>query len=55
MADGRKDVVEPPGSSRLIARRIPGSRLRLFDDAGHAFPIQRGALFTDVVDRFLSR
>jgi pimeloyl-ACP methyl ester carboxylesterase len=41
VADGRRDILEPPGNSRIIARRIPRARLTLYGAAGHAFLFQR--------------
>ena len=41
VADGRSDIVDPASNSRALARLIPGSRLLLLPDAGHAFFSQR--------------
>jgi pimeloyl-ACP methyl ester carboxylesterase len=54
VADGSDDLLEPPPNSRIIARRIPGARLRLFPDAGHAFMFQYPDLFTRVATAFLA-
>ena len=37
-----------------LALRIPGARLRLYPDAGHAFPVQDRARFAPLVERFLA-
>jgi pimeloyl-ACP methyl ester carboxylesterase len=54
VADGAEDVVVPTINSRRLARRIPGARLRLYRNAGHAFLVQYRARFAPLVDRFLS-
>jgi pimeloyl-ACP methyl ester carboxylesterase len=53
VADGRRDILEPPGNSRIIARRIPRARLTLYGAAGHAFLFQRRVAFAAQVDSFL--
>ena len=53
VADGRRDILEPPGNSRIIARRIPRARLTLYGAAGHAFLFQRRADFATRVNSFL--
>jgi pimeloyl-ACP methyl ester carboxylesterase len=53
VADGRRDILEPPGNSRIIARRIPRARLALYGAAGHAFLFQRRADFATRVNSFL--
>jgi pimeloyl-ACP methyl ester carboxylesterase len=49
---GRRDPVTPPENARWIARRIPGAKLELFDDA-HAYLFSERARFARVVDAFL--
>lgn len=41
VADGADDLVDPAANSRALARLIPGARLALYRDAGHAFFSQR--------------
>jgi pimeloyl-ACP methyl ester carboxylesterase len=53
VADGRRDILEPPGNSRIIARRIPRARLSLYGAAGHAFLFQRRADFASLANSFL--
>ena len=53
VADGRRDILEPPGNSRIIARRIPRARLTLYGAAGHAFLFQRRVDFARGVNTFL--
>ena len=54
VADGRDDIVEPTVNSRVIARRIPNARLKLFADSGHAFMFQYHGVFARVATRFLT-
>ena len=51
-AGGRADPVVPPANLRLIADRIPGAELALFDGA-HAFLFQERRAFTERVDALL--
>jgi pimeloyl-ACP methyl ester carboxylesterase len=53
VADGRRDIIEPPANSRIIARRILRARLTLYGAAGHAFLFQRRADFATRVNSFL--
>jgi pimeloyl-ACP methyl ester carboxylesterase len=53
VADGRRDILEPPDNSRIIARRIPRARLSLYGAAGHAFLFQRHVDFATRVNSFL--
>jgi pimeloyl-ACP methyl ester carboxylesterase len=55
VADGRRDILEPPRNSRIMARRIPRARLALYGGAGHAFLFQRRADFAARVGSFLER
>lgn len=52
---GALDRVERPVNSRLIARRIPSSLLRLYQGGGHAFMYQYPALVAKNVGAFLGR
>ena len=50
---GRADAVSPYENAELLARRIPGARLRPFDSAGHLFFHERPDESARVVDEFL--
>ncbi len=52
--DGAGDVVTPPLHSRIISRRIVGSRLRYYRGAGHAFLFQLPARVGRDVSAFLA-
>jgi pimeloyl-ACP methyl ester carboxylesterase len=54
VADGTRDQFIGPVNDRLLAGTVPGAKLLLFDDAGHAFLFQDAASFTRAVDTFLS-
>ncbi len=51
---GDHDVITPPENSRVIADRIPGSRLRLVPGAGHSFLFQHPARVARIVLDFLN-
>lgn len=53
VADGTEDRLDPAANSRRLARLIPGARLRLYPDAGHAFLFQEQASFVPLVESFL--
>jgi pimeloyl-ACP methyl ester carboxylesterase len=53
IADGAADRLDPVANSHALARLIPGSTLRLYPDAGHAFLFQDGAVFLRLVESFL--
>jgi 3-oxoadipate enol-lactonase len=38
---GSADKLVPPANSELLARSIPGARLRVLEGAGHVFPLER--------------
>jgi pimeloyl-ACP methyl ester carboxylesterase len=40
--------------TRILARLIPGARLVLYPDAGHAFLFQDWTRFASLVDSFLT-
>jgi pimeloyl-ACP methyl ester carboxylesterase len=50
---GDQDVITPPANSRNIADRVPDSRLRLVDGAGHSFLFQQPARVARIVLDFL--
>jgi pimeloyl-ACP methyl ester carboxylesterase len=52
VAGGTLDQDIRPPNARLLANSVPGAKLLLFDDAGHAFLFQDAAGFTRAVDTF---
>lgn len=55
IAAGALDMDVPVANARLLHRRIRGSRLLIYADAGHAFLIQHAAAFAATVRAFLGR
>jgi pimeloyl-ACP methyl ester carboxylesterase len=55
IADGTADRLDPLVNSRTLARLIPGARLVLYPDAGHAFLFQDQAAFVPMIESFLGR
>jgi pimeloyl-ACP methyl ester carboxylesterase len=53
VADGTLDQFDPTPNAWLLALGIPGARLLLYPDAGHAFLFQDAAQFVPAVERFL--
>lgn len=53
VADGTRDRLDPTVNDLMLARDIPGARLLLYPDAGHAFLFQDAAAFIPSVERFL--
>lgn len=53
LADGRDDVIDPPGNSVVIAQQIPFS-WTAFLPGGHAFLFQSYRQFGDLVNTFLN-
>ena len=54
VADGAADRLDPVANDHALARLIPGARLVLYPDAGHAFLFQEGAPFTFLIRTFLT-
>jgi pimeloyl-ACP methyl ester carboxylesterase len=54
VADGTDDQLVPAVNDHLLARLIPGARLVLYPDAGHAFLFQDITSFASLVDSFLA-
>ncbi|MFB0562457.1 MAG: alpha/beta fold hydrolase [Candidatus Lokiarchaeia archaeon] len=50
---GKKDVLVPYENSQILAEEIPGSKLVLFDDAGHGLYSQKREEFCQIVLDFL--
>jgi 3-oxoadipate enol-lactonase len=51
---GDEDTLTPPATSRELAQRIPGARLRVIEGAGHLSNIEQPEIFNRVVLEFLS-
>lgn len=50
---GTEDAVVDPRNSRLLAERIPGARVELFEGGGHLFFWEQPERFVSVVTEFL--
>ena len=53
VAGGTQDQFIVTANDRLLASSVPGAKLLLFDDAGHAFLFQDAARFTRDVETFI--
>jgi len=53
VAGGTRDRFMATANERLLASSVPGAKLLLFDDAGHAFMFQDAARFIRAVETFL--
>lgn len=53
IADGTADQLDPVANSRILASLIPGAKLTLFPDAGHAFLFQDEATLVPRIVSFL--
>jgi pimeloyl-ACP methyl ester carboxylesterase len=54
IADGTVDQLDPVANDYTLARLIPGARLVLYPDAGHAFLFQDSTPFAFLADSFLT-
>jgi pimeloyl-ACP methyl ester carboxylesterase len=54
IADGTDDQKVPLANDHILARLIPGARLVLYPDAGHAFLFQDWTRFAPLVESFLT-
>ena len=54
IADGTDDQLDPVANDHTLARLIPGARLVLYPDAGHAFLFQDGTPFAALIESFLT-
>jgi pimeloyl-ACP methyl ester carboxylesterase len=54
IADGSADRVDPVANDHALARLIPGAKLVLYPDAGHAFLFQEGTPLTFLIGSFLT-
>ena len=52
---GSDDLIIPVHAGHSYERRIPGSRLEIFDDTGHVPQLERPARFNALLDEFLSQ
>jgi len=52
VAGGTLDQFMPVANARLLASTVPGAKLLLFDDAGHAFWAQDATSFVSAVETF---
>jgi len=53
VAGGTRDRFMATANERLLASSVPGAKLLLFDDAGHAFLFQDAARFIRAVETFM--
>jgi pimeloyl-ACP methyl ester carboxylesterase len=53
IADGAADRLDPLANSHVLADLIPGAKLTLYPDAGHAFLFQDQAAFIPLIESFL--
>lgn len=53
VAGGTQDQFIATANDRLLASSVPGAKLLLFDDAGHAFLFQDAARFIQAVETFI--
>ncbi len=53
IADGTEDQLVPLANSHILASLIPGARLTLYPDAGHAFLFQDQTAFVPLIESFL--
>jgi pimeloyl-ACP methyl ester carboxylesterase len=51
---GDRDVLVPPGNAEILHQRIPGSRLRIIEGAGHMFVWEKPEESTAAIAEFLS-
>jgi pimeloyl-ACP methyl ester carboxylesterase len=53
VASGAEDILIPPENSRILADRIPGAKLIMYEGAGHGFINQCREEFTSDLIAFL--
>ena len=53
IADGAADRLDPMANSYALVSLIPGAKLTIYPDAGHAFLFQDQAAFVSLLDSFL--
>jgi pimeloyl-ACP methyl ester carboxylesterase len=54
IADGTDDQLVPVANDHILARLIPGAKVVLYTDAGHAFLFQDWTRFASLVEGFLT-
>jgi pimeloyl-ACP methyl ester carboxylesterase len=54
IADGTVDRIDPLSNSRSLVRLIPGAKLALYPDAGHAFLFQDATAVAFAINSFLA-
>jgi pimeloyl-ACP methyl ester carboxylesterase len=52
---GRDDVLIPAANSEILAREIPGAKLKIFDNVGHGFFISAREPLITTMQEFLSQ
>jgi len=52
---GHDDILIPAANSEIIAKEIPGSELKIFDNVGHGFFISARDQLVSTMQEFLSR
>jgi pimeloyl-ACP methyl ester carboxylesterase len=53
IADGADDQLDPLANSHTLATLIPGAKLTIYPDAGHAFLFQDQTAFVPLIESFL--
>lgn len=53
VTEGRYDQVTAPPGAELIAQKVPGAKLVIFEHSGHSVPADEPANFQATVNRFL--
>lgn len=51
---GDSDIVVPPQNSRNLAQAIPNAKLKIIENSGHMFFIEKAAEFNRIVSQFVS-
>ena len=51
---GAKDNWVLPGNAKIIADRIPGAVLKMYEDSGHSLAEQSDEVFMDIIDFYKS-
>ncbi len=50
---GGKDIIVPPENGRILAEKIPNSKLVIFEESGHGLIVQEREKFLKIVTDFL--
>jgi pimeloyl-ACP methyl ester carboxylesterase len=51
---GSRDNWVLPGNAKIIADRIPGTKLKMYEKSGHSFAEQADEMFNDIIEFFKS-